>query len=218
MKKKKKEEITFQYKIVQTLVLLQTDDEFSNDLEYLRKTYKVPKNGVTERKISSWLDEQDVNFWEEILTFIDKYALSNIYLFPLLILISTRKRPRKEYLKELKVEPIRFNKKETKKGNKYFYVEIFPETTLKNIQEHWKAIQKERKDFFGYEIGKIEKRPNILRDTGIVELKNKGAKNPQIANALNKFFGAKQEKSLFYDEIAIITKRMKDAANKRINK
>lgn len=217
MRKKNKEDISFQYKIVQTLVLLQANDKFSGDLKYLRETYKVPKKGVTEKDISDWIDKQGANFWEEIFTILDKYALSNIYLFPLIILISTRKRPRKEYLEELKIEPIRCDRKETEKNSKYFFIEIFPETTLKDIQQYWKKIQKERKDFFGYKIGKIEKRPNILRDTGLVEFKRQGAKNKQLADAFNKF-GPKQEKSLLYNDIAIIIKRMKDAAKKRVKK
>lgn len=87
-------------------------------------------------------------------------------------------------------------------------LEIYPETTIKDIQGLWPKIKKERQIILGYDPERQSRRKNLERDLHICALKNSGLTCKRIAeDYVNK---ESSWQPTTYQEISRIIKRYKN--------
>jgi len=91
---------------------------------------------------------------------------------------------------------------------KRIVIEIFPETTIKDIQNNWPKISEQRNKLYGTENKKFNQRKRLDRDLQINELKKQGKTCTEIAKDINADDRFKNEK-ISYQDVSIILKRLK---------
>jgi hypothetical protein len=228
------EQFLLKEKIYQQLLLLQADDEFMRLVLELRKKIKDSEEVFED-------DDGDVHFIsydgtpeykKDVRKIREQYKLSNVYQNWLEIYINSdvlvelhrlesfsHIRPR--FIPKIE-DPIFYTSEDTGEEEVHFpdnwgadqfvALELFPETTLKDIIKNWDVIAKERDLLYGIKNRKVERSmrsENLERDLEILKLKKQGKTGKQIANIINsndRFKGS----VISYEEVPKIIKRLKE--------
>lgn len=86
--------------------------------------------------------------------------------------------------------------KDKKNEGKKIFLEIYSETTIKDVQRIWDWVKFHQKDAFGYKEGRKGKNRNLERDKRILELSKEGLSHPKISDKIEEEFG---ERIMYYD-------------------
>ncbi len=209
--KEKKEKFVFEAKIKQNLKLLMLDDDFFNDFEKSKRfTHKLSdyfariKSNKDTPKI---INEYNNDLYEEIVKNFKKYNLSSIYYQAIFFLLTEEEGLGDISLKKNSAMRFLIEQGHKNKHKDSFYLRLYPEITLKDIQNSWPAIEmilkysairktKERK----------RRRVNIKRDIEIYKLKKLKKTNKQIAEEINKKYSG----VIGYEDVPKIIKRIKE--------
>ena len=221
-------------KIYQRLLLLQAHDEFMDDILTLRK--KVKDTSYAEEDeygdISILQNEDAPDFDIEIKKIRDKYNLSNVYDFSLRYYIGNNTlipfhkiqytgnlMPR--LIPEIE-DPSFYTSEET--GNdeihypsnwddeQFVAIEIFPETSIKDIVANWDKISKKRDSLYGINNKKTERlmrSDNLERDLEVLKLKKQSKTGKQIALTINSDDRFSNGKPIGYEDVPKIISRLK---------
>jgi len=92
------------------------------------------------------------------------------------------------------------------KGKKKIFIEVYAETTIKDIQKIWPMIKHWQKNTIGFRKGRKRRKTELVRDLRIYELYLGGLTHPKISKKIREEFGGQ---TIMYDEIAKIIQRMK---------
>jgi hypothetical protein len=96
---------------------------------------------------------------------------------------------------------------------KRIVIEIFPETTIKDIQNNWPKISEQKNKLYGTENKKFNQRKCLDRDLQINELKKQGKTGKEITKIINADERFKNEK-ISYQDVSKIIKRLKEKSKK----
>lgn len=91
-------------------------------------------------------------------------------------------------------------------GEEILHVNIYPETTFKDLAEMWPIIKQEKTSLYKKNTKRILPRRNIDRDTEIATLKKQGKKASEITRIINKKY---PNKKITYEYVSRIIKRLK---------
>lgn len=92
------------------------------------------------------------------------------------------------------------------KNKKKIFIEVYAETTIKDIQKVWEMIKYWQKNAIGYRTGRKKRKTNFDRDIRIYKLALEKLAHPKIAKRIKEEFGGR---TIMYDEVAKIIQRMK---------
>jgi hypothetical protein len=95
---------------------------------------------------------------------------------------------------------------EDRDGEKIFTIYIYPETTMKDIQETWPDIKKQKETFYNYKPKRTVMRRNIERDVNVVQLRKQGKKAKEIVKIINREF---PQQPITYEYVSLLIKRAK---------
>jgi len=187
--------LTFNKKICQNILLLTTDKNFINDINKIRKQFKIPE------KI--YLYFESPKFETAVENLRKRYNLSKPHQYYLKVFILAdyvNSKANNDY----PFSPTLFLGRDKDKS---LIIKLSPETTLKDIQMAWSVIEKRRNELLGYKPKKQSQRKNLKRDLYILELKNQGKPHKKIRDIINKKFNT----TIGYEDISKIIQRLKNA-------
>ena len=219
----KKNNYPFGKKLISDLLLLVANDKFKADMKKLSRKYKPPHpdenqyiDGKEEMEFLKNLDL--IEMTREYSEVMNKY---NPELFDYLIKYLFEK----GYMAKIfQGEKIKINPDELTdhlssesgiklidKKRKYLTLNVYADTTIKDIQKNWPEIKK----VFKKENSRKKVSDNLKRDLRVLSLKNKGLKAKEITLKINtdpKF----KNKKITYQEVSRIVKRLKEKAQKNM--
>jgi hypothetical protein len=213
----------------QKLELLRYNPDFTADIGKLRKKWKIPENGLelgkeledwhkelikisddfAEKEIQNGIKNKDEinkkipinHFQSDLKLIIEKYKLPDVY-----------KDPIKGYLLAGVNSPIWQNN--VRLWSEYVpdspknrvFLEIFAETTTKDIQKIWGGLVKPlQKNTIGYKESRKRAQKDFLIDKRILELNEKKFSHAEIAEKIRNEFGGNWQ----YYDIAIKLHRVR---------
>jgi hypothetical protein len=91
-------------------------------------------------------------------------------------------------------------------GEKIFTVYVYPETTIKDIQEAWPDIKEDKETFYNFKPKRTVIRRNIERDVNIVRLRKQGKRAKEIVQIINRRF---PQQPITYEYVSLLIKRAK---------
>lgn len=230
-------ELKIEDKIYQHLCLLTANDDFMREVKAVWK--KCQKNGEViyadsgEEIFISYRETQE--FEKDIEKIKSKFKLSNLYDLHLNLFLSSEDDVPNLSLSYLNRKTISKTKLETVYAVKDYefigdaemwdekltyatipvkrkiVLEIFPETTITDIQNVWIEIIKQREQMYDIKNEKFNDRKCLDRDLYIYELKKQGntcTKITEIINSDERF----KDKPISYYDVSKIIKRLKDKA------
>lgn len=213
-KNKKSKDFTFEERICQDVFLLLANDEFLADIEAIQKKYDFP----TANDNKDW-DEipfvlSDENFKKDSEALRKKYNLPLSHEFALNTVIQGY---------ELADCNFDYNfwhlnpniKVATENKKDCITLDIYPDTTLKDIQRNWPRIKIARDHLLKRPIKRKNKSENLQRDMEILRLKKERKTIKEITTAINNDKRFSKE-IVAYEEIPKIIKRLKDKVKKLI--
>jgi hypothetical protein len=176
-------------------ILLATNKEIANDVKKLQDKFGMPWN----EKMTA---EEYYYLHQETAKLRIKHKLSEAFDFPLLEYMTMGNM---ENLKEEeKHNPFFTENKLT--GEEYLVIQIYPETTIKDIQKAWPEISKKRAELLKINLKKRAKRKNLGRDLMAYRLKENGKKYNDIRKIINSKFS---NKITCYQDVSKIIERLK---------
>jgi len=231
---------TLKDKIYQELLLLTANDEFMKDVKALRKKCKDESceavDDITKKPF--WFDyASSAGYTEDIIELREKYNLSKFYQIPLILFCNDDKdkmpdlRKVDDLWKTNKPEGVLvINDPDTLtlwkemdpsfpldeilgETERRIVLNLYPETTKKDIIEDWPKISKERDRLWNIESSRNPKRTNLKRDLRIYKLKKQGKTCMEITKIINENDKYKKQK-ISYEEVSKIIKRLENRANK----
>lgn len=195
------------------LDLLKANHTFQKDIRIIRKKYAIPTLGIekkakedanlvrylqkntTARKIKSDIDAllRKYNLAPYFRDYIFDYLGTNDFDFgePRGIKVSTKKDPN---------------------GNTRIFIEIFADTTTKDIQKNWHIIEKAQKEANGFVSGRRRTYQNFERDKRVYELVCNKLPLKEITEIIKEEFGRKK---LDYEEVHKIASRFRGHLDKK---
>ncbi len=227
-------ELKIEEKIYQHLCLLTVNDDFMNDVKAVRKKCQVaiePLYADSGEEIYISYEETP-EFEKDIERIKSKFKLSNLYdtylsLFlsgedevPNLSLTRLNRKPKLEAVyivenyehiedvEELWDEKITYRTIPVKKK---IVLEIFPETTITDIQKSWPEIIKQREQMYDKKNEKFNTIKCLDRDLYVDELYKQGKNCTEIKDIINDDIRFKDKPISYYD-VSKIRKRLKDRA------
>jgi len=200
--------MTQEYK-KQKLSLLMADQKFKQQIFDLREKWGIPRNGFSNiRNRSKWelsLIEslQSDNFnkgFDNLLNDLPRHYDKEIYEY--LVADNLKYIPSKEQ------EKVRFFWETDKlnKGKERLFIEIFSDTTIKDIQLKWSFIKKVQESAVGYRAGRQKPKDMLKRDLMIYNLYLQGKSYKEIRKIIK---GQPACSKLYVSEISKIIARMK---------
>lgn len=192
-------------------------DEYRNGKYYNKKRHSLFEkrdNAINKKNSSLYRDtEKEIKLLEMQMPLNDffndqkiissKHHLSDNYKHTLDVFL------RSDNFHSLYISrlPIRtwYEKDLENKGKKKIFLEIYGETTIKDIQDVWSTIKRWQKATIDYKEGRKRSKSNFLRDKRIYKLSLTGLTYPKITPIIKEEFGT----VIMYDEIAKIILRMK---------
>jgi hypothetical protein len=219
----KKNNYSFGEKLISDLLLLVANDKFKADMKKLSRKYKPPSpdenqyiDGKEEMEFLKSLDL--IEMTREYSDVINKY---NPELFDYLIKYLFEKGYMAKIIQgeKIKIDPDELTDhlssesgiKLIDKKRKYLTLNVYADTTIKDIQKNWTEIKK----VFKKENSRKKVSDNLKRDLRVLSLKNKGLKAKEITLKINtdpKF----KNKKITYQEVSRIIKRLKEKAQKNM--
>lgn len=234
------ERLSIEEKVYQKILSLQANDQFMADVLVLRE--KANQFEVFEEDGESFqvFYGDGPEFNNDIKTLRKKYSLSNIYHLSLKLfvfhdrLIGFHKFTNGSHIEarlipEIEGWPTTTSEYHEESGHieevvhlpdnwdveQFVAIEIFPETTIKDITDNWTKISKERDRLYGIKKNREERIircSNLERDLEIRKLRKEGKTYEQIAKIINK----KRKKGanlIGYEAIPKIIERLEKRAN-----
>ena len=209
MKERKKEKFSFEAKIKQNLKLLMLDDGFLNDFkkteEFTQNLEKYMKKAKKDGDFMKHVLEYEDNLREEIDNNFEKHNLPSIYLEAIFLLLTEEEGLDDIVFGDNIIMGFLLKNGSLHKKKDVFHIDLYPEITLKDIQQVWPTIElllnrdkkrnvKQRK----------KERINIDRDIEIYKLKKAKETNKNIMKEIN----IKYPKIIGYEDIPKIVKRI----------
>lgn len=172
--------LSFTEKVYQRFYRLLANDQFSGEIKRIRRQFGIPKHGLRgETEYFSWLMSFDAKkFHQQLEELTKQFKLLQNYDFLIIYFIELGKIVSLSDFKQIHITPFQ---KMSADPNGAIIIKIFPETTIKDIQEHWSDIQSQKS-------AKQYSRPNLMRDLYVLSLKKQGFRNDQIAKVINRVF------------------------------
>ncbi len=232
--------LSIEEKVYQKILSLQANDQFMADVLILRE--KANQSEIFEEDGESYhvFYGDGHEFDNDITTLRKKYNLPSIYhisLRPFVfhdILIGFHKITKGSHIQarlipEIEGWPTTISEYDEKSGHveevthfpdnwdaeQFVAIEIFPETTIKDIADNWAKISKERDRLYGIKKNQEERIircNNLERDLEIRKLRKEGKTYEQIAKVINQ----KRKKGanlIGYEAIPKIIERLEKRAN-----
>lgn len=233
--------LSIEEKVYQKILCLQANDQFMADVLNLRERGNHLEEVETEdcESIQIFYSER----WEfdnDIATLRKKYNLSSIYQRSLKLFvsgnllvkfhtISNDSHVRVKLIPEIEGWPVTTSEYDQESGQieevthfpdnwdaeQFVAIEIFPETTIKDIADNWSKIAKERDRLYGIKREREERTVranNLERDLEIRNLRKEGKTYKEIASIINNK-REKGAKRIGYEDISKIIERLEKRAN-----
>ncbi len=204
-------EFTFEERIRQDLSLLTVNDEFFADFEAMSKKYDLPvKEDEVDGDGRPWIMDNE-DFHRDGDELIKKYNLpeSHIFIFCSFLLNGHLNFILDTELWHLNPGMISANRENC------IMLKIYPETTLKDIQNNWARIKKSKDRILNKKINKVVRIKNLERDLEILKLKRQYKKANEIARIINSDKRFSKELIGFAD-VSRIIKRLKELSEKNM--
>lgn len=201
---------SIEQKSLQNILVLLSNDTFSNDIKKLRKEYL---NSKKENKNPSVKDLLKIT--DKIEKLRIKYKLSQPHFVPISWLILFDKKIPDEELKKMYRKP--YYKIITNRHKEdIVYIPIYPETTIEDIRDDFAELKKISKEFYKNkdDYKRAKTRPKINRDFVILRLKRLNYSNTYIKNFINIF--SDDWGLIIKDDVPKIIKDLKKSAKKII--
>lgn len=174
-------------------ILLATNQVFADDVKKLQEKFNMPWG-------EEITDQEYYYLCQETAKFRRRHKLSEMFDFPLLEYMNKSKTTEKE---SNQYSPFFTENKLT--GEEYLVIQIFAETSIKDLQKAWPKIKKRRKELLGVDFKRRSQRKNLKRDLRILELKKQGKKAVEITKVIKQKFS----KRIDYQEVSKIIQRLK---------
>lgn len=198
--------------------LVKNSDRYFNSDEFNKKTKEVGKKkrkALKDGDVKVYQDCEKLNkeinlsiplngYRNDLTIFLEKFSLSNHF-----------KKPIEGYLlsgdfssgifKLSDFNLIIKTERGDDKNKARLYLEIFSDTTTKDIQKAWPLIKSLKKKLIGYKDGRRKLLPEFSRNKRILELSQAGKNNKEIKEIIKKEFN----KTLIYYEINKIKSELK---------
>lgn len=218
-KNKEKENFVFEAKIKQNLKLLMLDDDFFSSFEKTQKfTHKLSSYSAKikgNKDTLKIMGEYNNDLYEEIVKNFKKYKLSSIYYQAILLLLTEEEGLDDILFKKNSAVQFLLEQGHISKHKDNLYLRLYPEITLKDIQDSWPIIEMILKH---NKIRKVKerkrKRINIERDIEIYKLKKLKKTNEQISKEINKKYSG----VIGYEDVPKIIKRIKEEIKNLMDK
>lgn len=218
-----KKKYPFGKKIVQDLLLLAANDEYKAEMKRLSKKYNLPssENQIIDGKeeLNFVKSPQCREMTKEYLEIMDRYGLAALFDFLINYLFENG-----HLAKAIQGEDINVDSNEivsnlllssgikvVDEKKEYVTLNIYADTTIKDIQKFWPKIKK----MLSKGNDRKKESNNLERDLKILSLKNKGLKAKEITEKINSDPRFSNQK-VTYQEISRIGKRLKAKAQKNM--
>ncbi|MDX9913887.1 MAG: hypothetical protein RBS77_04875 [Candidatus Moranbacteria bacterium] len=218
-----KNQYPFGEKIVRTLLLLGANDKYKAEMKRLSKTYNPPSS---ENQIINGKEELEFlkspqcrEMTKEYLKIMDKYGLAALFDFLINYLFEKGHLAKAIQGKNIKVDArelvsdllLSSGIKVVDKKKEYVTLNIYADTTIKDIQKNWPEIKKALNKGNDRKKGSTK----LERNLKVLSLKNKGLKAKKIADEINSDPEFSNQK-ITYQEVSRIVKRLKTKAQKNM--
>ena len=192
------------------IVLLLSDDDFSNDIEEIRKKYNIDINN--EEKKFNVLDEINSELDRDVYRLRLKHNLSPIHQSALVWIIAFGTWPNNNFddFVDMKCEM-----KTNSYGENVLYLPIYPETTKEDVERIWPKIKKISQKTYGYSYKKQKLYKNLRKDIIIRKMKSWSISHKRIMKIYNNIFP--ESKVIGYSDVAVILNKMKKKVAKDKN-
>lgn len=173
-------------------ILLATNQALFDDIKALQNKFNMPwKKEITT--------EEYFYLHQETAKLRKKHKLSEAFDFPLLEYLAKGK------LKETEEKSyLPFFTENRLTGENYLVIQIFAETSIKDLQKAWPEIKKKRESLLEIDFKKRAKRKKLERDLRILELKKQGKKSVEITQLIKQEFSER----IGYQDISKIIQRL----------
>lgn len=198
---------TFEQRIRQDILLLTVNEDFMLDVEVIKKKYNLPLNTDDYDEYSDGPEFLKSDDYKN-----DFYNLRRKYIIP-----ESHDLTLEFYLLH---GHINFDNgifdslwhlnpgAKTNNNDNCIILKIYPDTTLKDIQENWPRIKKYKDKILNREVEKKVKIKNLDRDLEILKLKKEGKSSSEIISIINKDIRFNKV-ILGYEDISKIIERLK---------
>lgn len=177
------------------------------DLKRKLKKHRKTKNYKAMRDIETELKNLNSeipinNFGDNINLILKKYNLSDHYnnSIKAFLLINNFHIINRDNVR------VWWEEDKENKTKKKIYIEIYAETTIKDIRKVWHIIERFQENTIGYKEGRKTPKKLFDRDIKIYELHKARLRNPEISSIIKQEFSGR---TIMYDEVAKIVQRMK---------
>ena len=231
-------ELKIDDKIYQHLCLLTANDDFMREVKAVwKKCYEPQEPLYTDSGEEIDISYRETQgFKDDIEKIKSKFKLSNLYDLHLNLFLSSETEVPNLSLAYLNRKTISKTKLEavyavenyefiedaelwdekltygTIPVKKKIVLEIFPETTITDIQKAWPEIIKQREQMYNIKNEKFSSRKWLGRDLYIYELYKQGKTCTQIKDIINVDERFKSKDVFSYQNVSKIIKRLKDGA------
>jgi hypothetical protein len=203
--------------------LLGANDKFKADIERLKRKYNPPTDenqtidGKEELEFLQTPKSREIT--KEYLELMEKYDLTGLVDFMMIYLVESGHLAKIIQGEKIEVDSGEITNhlllssgiKIVDRKKDYATINIYPETTIKDIEKCLPEIKKSLNKKTGR---KIES-PNLERDLKILSLKNQGLKAGEIAKRINANSDFKDQK-ITYQDVSRIVKRLKTKARNNV--
>jgi len=203
---------TFIEKIQQNFILALADKDFRNDIIALRNQYGIPIGGFKNFKgWERWSEKKSFGKYKDALNALRiKYNLSEPYHQFLVVLVESGKIILAELINEKGFSRgYKIHLLQTKKNGNQMLIEIYPETTIKDLENNFNQIIKTKNNFFTNKVQRQKIRKDKLLNLYLAIYSDLGVSQKQLARVFRKFFGTKQ---FYYHDVASKVAKTKRAA------
>lgn len=175
LKKKNNKDYTFEERIRQDILLLSVNDEFLADIKSIQKKYDIPASNKNIAWDGMPFILDDKNFKNDSKALRKKYNLPLSHEIALIAFIQGDKLINSDFMaNHWHLNPD--CRPMTKEKNDCITLDIYPDTTLKDIQENWPRIKIARNYLLKRSSERKNKSENLERDIEILNLKKEGKK------------------------------------------
>lgn len=218
-----KNQYPFGEKIVRTLLLLAANDEYKAEMKQLSKKYNPPseENQIIDGKeeLAFLKSPKCREMTKEYLEIMDRYGLAALVDFLINHLFENGHLAKIIQGENIKVDSneivsnllLSSGIKVVDEKKEYVTLNIYADTSIKDIQKCWPEIKKK----LNQGNGRKKESNNLERDLKILSLKNKRLKAKEITAIINSDPKFSKQK-ISYQEIYRIVKRLKTKAQKNM--
>lgn len=232
--------LSIEEKVYQKILSLQANDQFMAEVLILREKANQWEEFEENSESFQIFYGDGREFDNDIKTLREKYNLSSIYHLSLKLFVfhdrliwfhkfTNGSHVEARLIPEIEGWPTTISEYDEESGHveevthfpdnwdaeQFVAIEIFPETTIKDISDNWAKISKERDRLYGIKKNREERVIrciNLERDLEIRKLKKEGKTYEQIAKIINQK-RKKGAKLIGYEDIPKIIERLEKRAS-----